>query len=89
MKSTAKNPSLKHYRYFVWDAMKKFDKFLIEAIPREENHLEDNLFVSSSTLHFFKEIILYKVEVNFRPSLPDNLENWQVFDNENQILHFL
>jgi hypothetical protein len=29
------------------------------------------------------------VEVNFRPSLPDNLEHWQVFDNENQILCFL
>jgi hypothetical protein len=29
------------------------------------------------------------VEVNFRPSIPDNLEHWQVFDNENQILCFL
>jgi hypothetical protein len=23
------------------------------------------------------------------PSIPDNLEHWQVFDTENQILHFL
>jgi hypothetical protein len=29
------------------------------------------------------------VEVNYRPSLPDNLEHWQVFDNESQILRFL
>lgn len=29
------------------------------------------------------------MEVNFRPSLLDNLEHWQVFDNENQILRFL
>jgi hypothetical protein len=56
--------------------MNKFDNFLIEAIPREENHLKDKLVISASTLHLFKDIGLYEVEVNFRPSLPDNLEHW-------------
>jgi ribonuclease HI len=88
-KFVAKNPRLKQYRDVVWDAIKKFDNFSIEAIPREENHLADNLVVSASTLQLFKEIGLYKVEVNYRPSLPDNLEHWQVFDNESQILCFL
>jgi ribonuclease HI len=86
---SAKNPRLKQYRDVVWDSIKKFDDFSIEAIPREENHLADNLAVSASTLQHFKEIGLYKVEVNFRPSLPDNLEHWQVFDSEDQISHFL
>jgi ribonuclease HI len=88
-KFTAKNPRLKQYRDVVWDAIKKFDNFSIESIPREENHLADNLVVSASTLQIFKEISLYKVEVNYRPSLPDNLEHWQVFDSESQILRFL
>jgi hypothetical protein len=29
------------------------------------------------------------VEVNLRPSITNNLEHWQVFDNENQIMCFL
>jgi hypothetical protein len=85
---TAKNPILKQYKDVVWDATKKFSNFSIESIPREENHLENKFFVSASTLQYFKEINLYKVEVNFKPPIPDNLEHCEVFDNENQILHF-
>jgi hypothetical protein len=73
----------------VWDSMKKFDNFSIEAIPREDNYLANNLVVSASTLQLFKEIGLYKVEVNYRPLVPNNLEHWQVFDKESQILCFL
>jgi hypothetical protein len=29
------------------------------------------------------------MEVVFRPSVPDNLEHWQVFNDDAQILHFL
>jgi len=72
----AKNRMLKQYRVVIWDAMKRFVNYLIEAIPREENHLVDNLVVSTSTLQLFKEIGLYKVEVNFKPTIPDNLEHW-------------
>jgi hypothetical protein len=36
--------------------MKRFDNFSIEAIPREENNLVDNLAVSVYTLQIFKEI---------------------------------
>jgi len=59
---SAKNPRLKQYKDVVWDFIKRFDNFLIEAIPRKENHLAENLVVSSSTLHIFKEIGLYQVE---------------------------
>jgi hypothetical protein len=56
--------------------MKNFGNFSIEAIPREDNHLAENLVVSASTRKIFKEIGLYKVEVYYKPSLPDNLEHW-------------
>jgi len=59
----------------LWDAIKNFDNFYIEAIHREENQLVYNLVVSPSALQLFKEIVVYKVEVNFRPSFPDNLEH--------------
>ena len=75
-KFTAKTPRLKEYKDTVWDTIMKFDNFCFEYIPREENHLADNLVVSTSTLQLFKEIGLYKVEENYKPSLPDNLEHW-------------
>jgi hypothetical protein len=88
-KFVAKNPKLKQYRDVVWDAIKRFDNFSTEAITREENHLADNLAVSASNLQLCKETGFYKVEVKFRPSLLDNLEHWQVFENDIQLLHFL
>jgi ribonuclease HI len=74
-KFAAKKQRLKQHRDSVWDSINKFDNFSIEAIPREENRVLYNLVISPSTLQLFKEIGLYKVEVNFRPSLPENLEH--------------
>jgi hypothetical protein len=51
--------------------------------------LVDSLVISASNLQLSKEISFYKVEVNFRPSLPDNLEHWQVFESDSQLLRFL
>jgi hypothetical protein len=51
--------------------------------------LADSLVVSASNLQLSKEIGFYKVEVNFIHSLPDNLEHWQVFENDSQLLCFL
>jgi len=31
----------------------------------------------------------YTFEVRHRPAIPDNLKNWQVFENDKQINHFL
>jgi hypothetical protein len=41
----ANNPSLKQYKDVIWDAMKRFDEFSIESIPREENHFAENLYI--------------------------------------------
>ena len=31
----------------------------------------------------------FSVELIFRPSIPDNIFNWRVFDNDLQVLNFL
>ena len=31
----------------------------------------------------------FSVELIFRPSIPDNIFNWRVFDNDVQVLNFL
>jgi hypothetical protein len=45
----------------------------------------------STTLQPCEEMLhdICKMEVVFRPSIPDNLEHWQVFNDDAQILHFL
>jgi hypothetical protein len=56
--------------------MKIFDEFSIKAIPKEENSMTYALVVFSYTLQPCEEIHPYKVEVNFKPSISDNLEHW-------------
>jgi hypothetical protein len=73
------------HRDAIWDDMQFFDEFSIEVVPIERNFMTDALAMSASTLQPYEEIYPYKVEVNFRPPVPDNLEHWQFFDDENQI----
>ena len=48
----------------------------------------DQLAVAASTLQPSQELLDGdgKLEINFRPSIPDNMEHWQVFQDDQQIL---
>jgi hypothetical protein len=63
----------------------------IKEVPREENYVEDALVVSSSTLQTCDGPLqnLCKMEVFFRPLIPDNLEHWQVFKDDDHIIRFI
>jgi hypothetical protein len=50
LKFGTKNERLRRYKDSVQDTIKIFDEFLIEAIPREQNYVNDALVVSASTL---------------------------------------
>jgi ribonuclease HI len=91
MKFAAKNEKLKKYRDMAQSILKTFRKVSIEAIPREENHVADALAVSASTLQPCEGPLhdQCKMEVLFRPSIPDNLEHWQVFEDDDQIIRFM
>ena len=86
----AKNNRLRDYRNAVWDTIEMFNAFAIQAVPREGNTLADALLVIACTFEipdYLEEEC--KVEVLFRPSVPDNQDHWQVFDNDAQIIAFL
>jgi hypothetical protein len=70
---------------------KSFRKVSIEAVPREENHVVDALAVLASTLQPCEGPFhdLCKMEVLLRPSVPDDLEHWQVFEDDDQIIKFM
>jgi hypothetical protein len=82
---------LRNYRNEVWDLIKKiFLAFNIYFVPREDNTLANSLAISASD---FKISLppkpKYDVEVKYRPSLPDNVKNWKVFEDDLEINIFL
>ena len=82
---------LKDYRNIVWDTIEMFGAFSIQAVLREENTFVDALSVIACTFEIpshLKEKDC-KVEVIFRPSIPDNQDHWQFFDSDAQIIAFL
>ena len=61
------------------------------AVPHLENSEADKLAVAASTLEFTEELIEgnWKFEINFRPSVPNNMNHWQVFKDDKQIINFI
>ena len=82
-----KSDRLKKYRNAIWDTMDWFDAVNLQEIPRKMNGLTDKLAVAASTLQLSDEMINGngKMEINFRPSIPDNINHWQVFDNDKHV----
>jgi ribonuclease HI len=87
----ARHPKLRTYRNEVWDLIDSFFlAFNISFIPREENTMVDSL--ASSASHFRIPLppkLRYDVEVRYRPSVPDNIKYWKVFEDDLEIRKFL
>ena len=47
--------------------------------------------MAASTLQLSDELIKDKIkmEIIFKPSVPENSEHWQVFNDEKHVIHFL
>jgi ribonuclease HI len=90
-KFACKSERLKKYRNAIWDTMELFSALDLISVPREHNNLADKLAVSASTFQPSKELLSGqgKMEVIFRPSIPDNVDHWQVFNDDKQILRFM
>jgi ribonuclease HI len=87
----AKHPRLKSYRNEVWDLIDSFfSAFNISFVPREENVMADSLAISTSNFRIPQPPKLrYDVEVKYRPSIPDNVKHWKVFEDDLEIKRFL
>jgi ribonuclease HI len=90
-KFACKNERLKRYRNAIWDTIEMFDAMDIISVPRDQNSLADSLAVAASTLQPSEDLIKGegKLEIIFRPSVPDNVDHWQVFRDDKQILRFI
>jgi ribonuclease HI len=87
----AKHPRLRTYRNEVWDLIDNFFlAFNISFVPREENTLDDSLAVSASNFNVpLPPKLKYDVEAKYRPSIPDNVKHWKVFEDDLEIKIFL
>jgi ribonuclease HI len=87
----AKHPRLRSYRNEVWDLVDSFfSAFNISFIPREENTMADSLATSASNFRVpLPPKFRYEVEVKYRPSIPDNVKHWKVFEDDLEIKKFL
>ena len=75
----------------MWDEIEYFDAFSAFTIPCEQNSKADCLTVSASLLiphpKFNRDV--YTIEMIHRPSVPNNDQHWQVFDDDGKIIAFL
>jgi ribonuclease HI len=85
-----KHPRMRAYRNLVLDLLENFSEYNISVVPREQNPIADALATSTSV---FKIPIYpnkkYEIEVKHRPTIPDNVKYWQVFEDDKQIIRFL
>ena len=82
---------LKNYQIEVWNLLSSFEAFNINSIPCYLNQEADLLANVASRLIPSEGIFAnsFSVELLFRPSIPNNIVNWRVFDREEQLIDFL
>jgi hypothetical protein len=67
-----------------------FSSINVHFIPLTKNLQDDALAKAASTFTpptTFK--LKYHIEIRHRPSIPDNIQHWQVFEDDEQIKKFL
>ena len=70
--------------------MEGFKECQYTVIPRSENSKDDTLVVFASIFQVPehpKEH--FQIKVNYKPSIQDNVDHWQVYENDDHINRFL
>ena len=71
--------------------MNKFEAFNIKSIPRTLNFEADMLANAASNLFPSDDFShdKFSLELIYMSSIPDNITNWRVFEDDEQIINFL
>jgi len=89
-KFLANDPRLREYRGTAIEILNTFLETQLAKIPRKHNLQAHSLATFSNTCKLpFEPNHQFTAEIRHRPAIPDNVKNWQVFDNDNQINNFL
>lgn len=79
----SKHLRLRSYRSLVLDLLESFKEYHILVIPRKKNLIIDALAI------FVYPNKKYKMEIKQRPTIPNNVDHCQVFDDQKQINKFM
>lgn len=82
---------LKHYQSLAQKLTSHFFAFNISSIPTLQNASADLPANMASRLIPSEDLSpdRFSIELIFRPSIPDNITNWRVFNNDADIVNFL
>ena len=84
------DPRLREYREVAIKILNTFLETQLAKIPRKHNLQAHSLAMFANTCKSpFETNHQFIVEIRHRPTIADNVKNWQVFDNDNQINNFL
>lgn len=75
----------------MWDLINNFEAFNIQSVPRRIHVVVDALVVLESSLQPLEKSKLKKffIELVAIPTILDNVTNFQVFQDDQQILEFI
>lgn len=80
---------MRAYRNLVLDMLENFQAYSFIVKTRDQNSIADSLAVSASLfiipIHSTEK---YEIEVRHRPSIPNNITNWKVFEDYRHIYVF-
>lgn len=81
---------LRSYRSTAAELLKSFTEFQITKISRTHNLHAHSLATFASTCKLpFEPHHCFTAEAKYKPSVPNNVKDWQVFDDDTQINNFL
>ena len=81
---------MRDYRNLALDILEFFYEYQIFIIPRSQNVIADTFAVAANTFRIpIHPNTKYTIEVKHRPTIPDNVKYWQVFEDDDHIESFL
>jgi ribonuclease HI len=85
------NKLMKRYTQIVWEVISNLFSFNITHVKRELNSMVDHLVVFAASPN--QQLLSHRPNCTFqylyRPHIPDNIESWQVFPNDESICAFI
>jgi hypothetical protein len=85
------SPHMRNYQQEVHKLIERFEAFNITSIPRTKNILANYLATTTSRLSPLEdyEASQFTMDILYKPSVPNNIYNWKVFEGDEQIINFL
>ena len=81
------SPHLKGYQQEVWRLISAFNAFGIKFVLRMHNAIAGTL--ANATARFTPLRDGFSIEVIYKPSIPDNVTNLRVYNDDQQVLDFM